>query len=89
MTAPMMPPNVLDGALDGLALVQASVEGNAINRKAILDNADTASLVTGLVVVAAALRRSLAVAYGHDDMEGVDAALRELLYVAASEGGAS
>lgn len=88
MTAPMIPPNVLDGALDGLALVQAAVEGNQINRKAILDNTDTASLVTGLVVVAAALRRSLAVAYGHDDMEGVDAALRELLY-AAAEGGAS
>lgn len=88
MTAAMIPPNVLDGALDGLALVQASVEGNAINRKAILDNADKASLVTGLVVVAAALRKSLAVAYGQDDLAGVDAALRELLYVAA-DGGAS
>ena len=86
MTAPMIPPEVLDGALDGLALVQASVEGNEINRKAILANADMAALVTGLCVLVAALRNSLAVAYGNKDLAGVDAALRELLYTAAEDG---
>lgn len=85
MTA-MIPPNVLDGALDGLALVQAAAEGNEINRKAILANADMAALVTGLCVLVSALRNSLAVAYGNNDLAGVDAALRELLYTAAGDG---
>lgn len=66
-----------DGALDALALLEASVEDNPANRTAILAHADLVLLVSGLVVLASSLRQSLAVAHGCDPTE-IDALLRHM-----------
>lgn len=79
----MIPRAVLDGALDGLALVENSVDNNPINRAAILKQADTVHLVTGLVLLASMLRSSLAANTG-ESVERVDEVLRAALLAGES-----
>lgn len=80
MTCPL-PRNVIDGALDGLALVEASVESNPVNRRMLLANVDAYDLIVGLVVLVSSLRQSLAVAY-RTDTDQVSELLRGMLLAA-------
>lgn len=70
-----------DGALDGLALIEASAEDNPRNRESILTHADTVLLVSGLVIVAAMLRQALAQAHGCPETD-IDTLIRHTLIAA-------
>lgn len=72
-----------DGALAALALTEASVEDNRINRNNILDNTDAAQLVIGFVMLVGALRSSLAAEAGCT-VEEVDEMLRAMYLTAAT-----
>ena len=61
-----MPTDPADMALAALALVESSIDDNAINRNVLLDMVDAADLIVGLVTLAASMRCSLAAAWGID-----------------------
>jgi hypothetical protein len=72
-----------DGALAALALTEASVEDNPVNRNNILATTDAAQLVIGFVVLVGALRSSLAAEAGCT-VEEIDDMLRTLYLTAGA-----
>lgn len=73
-----------DGALDALALVEASVEDNPTNRDAVLRHADLTLLIGGLVVLASTMRQTIATLLAIP-AEDVDRFLRHKLIAVGDE----
>lgn len=73
-----------DGALDALALIEASVEDNPTNRESVLKHSSTPLLISGLVIVASMLREGLATASGCDPTE-IDTLVRHRLIAVGDE----
>lgn len=73
-----------DGALAALALVEATVDDNRVNRNNILATTDAGQLVIGFVLLVGGLRESLAAETG-STVEEISELFRSL-YTAASQG---